>query len=347
MFVTGLTNRLQKRLGLTFAIAAALAGAQRASAASMLGAAYEPFDYTAGTQIIDTNGLNGGIGWNASGDVLGANAANANWGNAAARPAPSGAATNPGKTIGSPGLTYSALGYATVTGGKSTIDASLGGTGNSTTNVSRLIGQTVDSGAFYFSYLTRRNNDTQRTTSLTFFGAPVGTTAPQNQAERVAFGQIGTGTAGNAMTGGNFGILFNNSQPGGVVTAANPIPYGTGVTHLIVGRIDWNPTGNETVTMWVDPADVSSEAAAGTPYIVSSGFELTSFDSIRLFSGNQAAAVGTDPIKPAVSTDFDEIRVGGTWDGVTTTTVAPEPSSALFAMVSVGALAALRRRGRR
>ena len=138
--------------------------------------------------------------------------------------------------------------------------------------------------------------------------------------------------------------MFNNQNPANVVQAATPIAYGVDVTHLIVGRVDWNATGNETVTMWVDPLDVTSEAAAGVPYIISSAFELTSINSIRLFSGNQAAAVNTDPIKPAVSADYDEIRIGGTWDAaIKTVAPVPEPATMLFAIFGLAALG-LRRR---
>ncbi|HEX2473999.1 MAG TPA: PEP-CTERM sorting domain-containing protein [Lacipirellulaceae bacterium] len=327
---------------LTILLTLALISAQHTIAATMVGAAYEPFNYASGTQIIATNNLNGGIGWNATGDVSAANAADANWGNAAARPAPSGAATNPGKTIGSPTLTYSATGYPGGAGGKAVIDATLGGTGNSTTNVSRLMGgQLVDSGTFYFSYLTDKNIDTARTTTLTFFGPPVGTTPPGSQQERLAIGQIGTGTAGNATTNGNFGLLVNNVNPANVVNAANPIPYGVGVTHLILGRIDWNPAGNENITIWVDPTNVTTEAAAGAPYLTTSNFELVSFDSIRLFSGNNAAAVDGMPAKPAVSADYDEIRIGDSWADVTT--IVPEPATLLLTIVSLVGLRGLRR----
>jgi hypothetical protein len=97
--------------------------------------------------------------------------------------------------------------------------------------------------------------------------------------------------------------------------------------------------------MWVDPLDVSSEAAAGVPYIVSSGFELTSINSIRLFSGNQAAAVGTDPIKPAVSADYDEIRIGGSWDAaIKTTAPVPEPATLLLPIAGLVGLGMRRRR---
>jgi hypothetical protein len=200
-------------------------------------------------------------------------------------------------------------------------------------NIGRLLGgQAVDSGSLYFSYLTQKNNDTIRTINLAFFNTP--------SSEKLAIGQVGA-TAGN--TGGNIALLFNNTNPAGIVqTAGTPIPYGIDVTHLIIGRVDWNAAGNETVTLWVDPTDVTTEAAAGAFYIQSSGFELAGFTTLRPFVGN-AATVGGGPV-PGVSADFDEIRVGGSWASVTTAAVPaiPEPATGLLLAIGGAAMAALR-----
>jgi hypothetical protein len=218
-------------------------------------------------------------------------------------------------------------------GNKLTADATLA---NQSNNIGRLLGgQLVDAGSMYFSYLTDKNNDTQRTINVAFMAPAVGTTPPGNQAERFAIGQIATGS-GN--TGGNIGLLMNNSNPAGLVNAATPIPYGVGVTHLIIGRIDWNATGNETVTLWVDPTDVTTEGAAGAPYITTSGFELTNISTVRPFVGNTSGTFN------AVSADFDEIRIGGTWGSVTSEGVVPEPTAGLLLMVAGLALSALRRK---
>ena len=155
----------------------ALACAHDAMGAAMVGAAYEPINYSApNIQFVAASNLNAGIGWNATGSTAAANDANANWGNAAALPAIGGTAT--GRLTATPGLTFSATGYAPGAGGKVLMDATLGGTGNSTVNVSRTMGgQLVDTGTFYFSYLTRKNRDTLHATSLSFFG-PAGAAAP-------------------------------------------------------------------------------------------------------------------------------------------------------------------------
>ncbi len=209
-------------------------------------------------------------------------------------------------------------------------------TPNTTLNIGRNFGgQSIDTGTTYFSLLMSVNNATIRTANWAFFN---GTT------ERFAVGQIGA-TAGN--TGGNIGLLMNNSNPAGLIANTTaPIAMGVGVTHLLIGRIDWNAAGNETVSLWVDPTDVTTEAAAGTIYLQTSGFELTAITGVRPFVGN-AATVGGNPV-PAVSANFDEFRIGGTWAQVTSLAVAPEPSTIALAGLGVigWALTLRRQKGR-
>jgi hypothetical protein len=332
-------------LALAAGVVCSVVCSQAALAAPVVGGAYEPFDYADGTELVIGNNLMGGAGWNASGDVNSPNDASTRWAlNGTALP--NSAGSGPAKRVFVPGLSYTALGYPAATGGKATIDARIPTTAatGTTNNVSRHMGQLIDSGTTYFSYLTDKNNDTLRTTSLAFFGPGVGTTPPASQAERFSFGQIGTANDANTQTNGNLALFFNNNQPTGVVQAANPIAYGVDVTHLVIGKIEWNATGNETVTIWVDPLSVLSEAAAGTPYVSSNGFELTSINSIRLFSGNQANATANMPIKPPVSADFDEIRFGDSWNAAITTNVVPEPATLLLPIVGAALLATRRRK---
>jgi uncharacterized protein YjbI with pentapeptide repeats len=300
---------------------------QVASAAVMWGRAYEPFDYpdspAPANQIIAANNLNGGTGWNFGGVDL-PNATISNWDNPVVLPSASGQST--GRTITSPGLTYTALGYPESVGNKATVDAVA-----DTNRVFRHIGQLVDNGTFYFSFLTERNNDTLRTTQLAFFGPANGIVGtPGNTPERVAIGQIGVATAGAGGTNGNFGLLINNvntaTNSSGVVNALNPIPYGTNVTHLVVGRVDFNPVGNETFTLYVDPTDVTAEP--DTPYIQTSAFELTSVNSIRLFSGNAATINGI--ANPAASADFDEIRISSSWSDLFSNVPVPLAPFSIF-----------------
>ena len=134
--------------------------------------------------------------------------------------------------------------------------------------------------------------------------------------------------AGNS--GGNLTMLMNNSNPAGLLTPGSPIAMGVGLTHLLIGRIDWNPGGFETVSLWVDPSNVTSEGAAGATYLSTSAFELTAITGVRPFVGNTAGGFN------AVSANFDEFRLGGTWESVTSLAVVPEPTSA--ALLGLGAL---------
>ena len=285
-------------------------------AAAIVGSMHESFDYTDGTQFINNSTLNGGQGWNLSGN-LDANAATANW----------GALLNSGtnRFATTPGLSYTATGYLPASGNRLTLDASVA---NVSQNIGRTLGgQTIDSGTTYFSLLMSKNNDTIRTINWAFFNGT---------SERFAIGQIAT-AAGNS--GGNIAMLMNNQNPAGLIqNTTSPIAMGVGLTHLLIGRIDWNATGFETVTLWVDPTDATSEGAAGATYLSTSAFELTAITGVRPFVGNTAAGF------PAVSANFDEFRLGGTWESVTSLAVVPEPASgALLGLGAMSLILALRR----
>ena len=284
---------------------------QASLAATISGSMQEAFDYPDATSFINSSTLNGGQGWNANG-TTDPNAAAANWGSIL------NAGNN--RTATSPGLTYTATGYLAASGNKLTLDAAAA---NATQNIGRTLGgQTIDTGSTYFSLLMSKNNDTIRTINWAFFN---GTT------ERFAVGQIGA-AAGN--TAGNIALLMNNNNPAGLVqNTISPIAMGIGVTHLIVGRIDWNATGNETVSLWVDPTDVTSEGLAGATYLSTSGFELTAITAVRPFVGNTAGAL------TAVSANFDEFRLGGTWESVTSGAVVPEPTTGVLAGLGAISLA--------
>lgn len=290
--------------------------AQAAGAAVMVGRAYEPFSYPSSpspaNRIVAANNLNGGWGWNAGGDIL-PNAPTSNWDNSTVLPAGTGSAA--GRLVASPSLAYAATGYPASVGNK----ASLDGTGGN--SVTHSIGQLIDSGTFYFSYLTKLNNSTMRTANLAFFGPANGIAGtPGNTPERFAVGQIGNATS-SGTTSGNIGLLMNNANPTGVINAVSPIAYGASVPHLVVGRVDFNASGNDTVTLYIDPTDMTSEPA--TPYIQTSSFEVAPFNSFRMFAG--AAATINGVLNPAPLVEFDEIRIGRSWsDMIATVPASPK-----------------------
>jgi PEP-CTERM motif len=298
-----------------------LCSAQLANAAPIVGSMSESFssypDATTFANVtLPTTTQNGGLGFNATGTTA-ANDPNSAWGgvlNAGAN-----------RTVNAPGLTFNATGYLAASGNKLTIDAA---TANATNNIGRNLGQTIDAGTTFFSFLLARNTaDTIRTFNLAF---------ENGTSEQLTVGQIGA-TAGNSN--GAIALLMNNSNPAGLFTAANPVALGNSVTHLVIGRT------NEVVTLWVDPTNVTSQAAAGAAYITNSTFNVTGISAIRPFAGNTATITGLNG--NAVSGSFDEIRLGGTWAAVTSAAVVPEPATIVLAGLGFAGLFGLARRGRK
>jgi hypothetical protein len=309
----------------------AIGSAQLASAAVISGAMYEPFAYAAGTQFTapPANGNNGGVGWNTTGSFALPNPVTSQWGDPSAGNASgitAGSAAN--KTASSPTLSHAGtLGYPlTGQGNRFRLDAANGTPTNQTQNMGRALGgQTIDAGTTYFSVLMSKEVDTIRTMNLAFMGG--------SATERMAVGMIGA-NAGNSN--GNIALLMNNSNPGGLVQSATPIAMpntaiaGTQAA-LIIGKIVWNAAGFEDVSIWVNPLDATSEAAAGAAYASTSAFELTSINAIRPFAGNNANA----PLN-AITANFDEFRIGGSWASVTTDPlpIIPEPCSLALACLA-------------
>lgn len=204
-------------------------------------------------------------------------------------------------SITSPGLTFSKGGQTlTSAGGTATT------VGNNVGNF-RQISSTVSSGTEFVSLLAKLDSGTG-----------------------------GTGYAGVSLFNGGSENLFigqpnNNAfwgldqSTGGQFTTL-PID---GTTHLFVVQIDYGAgtAGNDRVRMYVDPTPGLS-APDVTPAIDVSTSRSASFNQVRIQSGNAASPI-----------DFDELRLGTTYAGVTPASV-PEPATlGLFAVAALGLLA--------
>lgn len=296
------------------AAALAVLGSSPAFAAAYVGSAYEGFDYTAGLTM-DGISFGTGTGFNATGATGEANTTL--WGSA---------------------TPYNANGNRIIANGSLTSPnvASPASVGNSVLvsgsgQIGRTLGQTVDSGTFYFSYLTQKTVDQVRTVNFSFFNGT---------SERLAVGQTANNTSTRDIDGvwqagananlGNFGILLSNvvnspvtavtdpASYNGVYLANTPISYAVGQTFLVVGKIEFNKdsTANDVISLYLNPSDLSDESSL-VPYMYIDHADIGAITGFRVFAGATSGAF------TASAGQFDEIRFGTTYASVTGTAVEP------------------------
>jgi hypothetical protein len=309
----------------------ALLGPASAFSAAYVGSAYEGFNYTAATITSGTaSTYNGGTGWNATGD---GSANTTNWGTGTSL------TVTGTPSIQSSSLDYSGGSYPTELGNSILVSGV-----SAASNVGRAFGQSVDSGTFYFSYLVKKTVDNVRTVNFSFFGTN----------ERIAIGQIASnvnlkladGTAdpdaATKANKGEFAVLVSNVQSStgtaGVYTASSPVSFALNSTFLVVGKIEFNvSTVADRLTLYINPGNLSDESSS-TAYMQVSGIDFGTLTGFRIFAGANATNF------PASAAQFDEVRLGTTYNAVTGVLPIPEPSSfAALAGLAGLALAASRR----
>jgi hypothetical protein len=167
--------------------------------------------------------------------------------------------------------------------------------------------------------------------TLNTYGTTAGTPGSYTSSPRGTFNIFSNTTNANNPQNGfginiaNGGALNAGASTGG--TAATGTIISSGGVYSILGRLFVDGAGSATNTLWVNPADVSSEMALGTGASVTGSIATNATEAAfggRSFGGSTGYRV-------------DEIRVGTAFFDV-----VPEPSSAALGLL--GALGLLRRR---
>ena len=105
-------------------------------------------------------------------------------------------------------------------------------------------------------------------------------------------------------TSENFWLRYGNSE------ADTGVLLQGGTTYFIVVRVTYNATGQmDAFSLWLNPADLTSEGDSGPPLFEASG--------LAIGLGGFGGFVFRKDNIPGDNPRFDEIRVGSSWDAVT------------------------------
>ena len=138
----------------------------------------------------------------------------------------------------------------------------------------------------------------------------------------------------NAVILNGTGGSVSSSQTASAATTSNA--YTAGTTHLLVLKIVGQAGGNDNVSLFIDPTDLSTES--GTTLNVTNGLALLpdAGDKLSLVGLYGGRTLGTGN-----SAYFDELRFGTTWADV-----VPEPSLAAVCSPAAAVVLLLSRRRR-
>lgn len=153
----------------------------------------------------------------------------------------------------------------------------------------------------------------------------------------IGAGGNGSGTDYVVRHVGSTGLVQNDVILSNIVQNT---PEGSPFTRYTIVKLDFNddpgnPAGNSKLTIWQDPTNVLSEAAASaaTPPLELRTFALSANTDLT-----HLTLTGVDYSR---ASSFDEPRLASSWNGVTG---VPEPTGCGLAAMAIVAMAAIRRR---
>jgi hypothetical protein len=173
---------------------------------------------------------------------------------------------------------------------------------------------TATAGTYYFSYLTQVPN----TNKSGYVGLEMhsGGTDDSQRTFQAGYNQDVAPFSPTNIT--QWGIRVNNST-----IASSTVNAEANTTALFVVKFTLSATNNsDSITLWVNPSDLSSEAGSGAGTTLSG----LNFTADRIGFGDFFSDGGK----------FDELRVGTTFNDATT--VVPEPGTVGLLMGGAGAL---------
>lgn len=147
---------------------------------------------------------------------------------------------------------------------------------------------------------------------------------------------------GWGVTNGNLVVSYQSDAGGsGSITTANTgFSMTINTTYFLVGKLDINAGGNDSLSLWVLTSAPSSESALGAATWTISANILTSsseLDTLNLWAGtaSDGSIVKTN--------NFDAISIGTSYSDIV---AVPEPTTAAMAIFAVASGALLLRRKR-
>ncbi len=182
---------------------------------------------------------------------------------------------------------------------------------------------TYTSGVLYFSFAFKLDTITSSTSSETVAAFSVGTTTTYSP-------KINIMGSDPSLTAYTIGIYKGGGTVNGVIATnslGSPLTFTTSDTVFIVGRYQFNTNAaDDTVDMWINP-DPSTFGVnpAPAPTVGPIGAGVTDIATIDRFVLRDAGGYG--------GRNFDEVRVGFDWAGVT----PPAPPSLAIALAGANA----------